>query len=297
MKDKILTLLETKSKANIIIAIELARTNDIDILDWFEEQIKFRYYDFSSVNLSGGIIQSNVPVSPIVYNKQISVSDLVLFIYCIDMTSSIYDQFKNEPVAYETLTEVLVGDLSDFIDQSTTNGKLTAWNYRAIITEFPEIQEKYNKIKRRLAKKLLAFYSTVELPLEFEFLEVDEETDFYGNDSMTGKEYCKIKLHCTEKWSPIETLKVELLLLSNLSKGEPLTPKQEETKIQDILKEYQDKLNYEKPFVVNVSGNDDYALSKTFWTEEEAKEEIRFLMTIQPINGEVDLIQRDYLTD
>ena len=94
MKDKILTLLETKSKANIIIAIELARTNDIDILDWFEEQIKFRYYDFSSVNLSGGIIQSNVPVSPIVYNKQISVSDLVLFIYCIDMTSSIYDQLK-----------------------------------------------------------------------------------------------------------------------------------------------------------------------------------------------------------
>jgi hypothetical protein len=49
------------------------------------------------------------------------------------------------------------------------------------------------------------------------------------------------------------------------------------------------------PYQIHISGNDDTSYSKYFATEEEREAELNYLLMMQPLHFEKDIVDRGYL--
>lgn len=207
--------------------------------------------------------------------------------------------------------------------------KVDYWDApRKLVGIFPEAIQFFNEMDSRLDR-----YNSTSIvePLMFpegEFIEVDQHSFFYGNYKLGGKEGCCATIIEDEKsdltlnvfdprlhwhWSSHvlpRSIQEEIegdaavpyynviYRWSNHQKREffeKLPVQVRRDLVEQQLSNLKVDIQMNKPFSVQLSGNDDASWTKYFDTHQECLDELTYLRKMQPINKEMDVINRGYI--
>lgn len=153
-----------------------------------------------------------------------------------------------------------------------------------------------------------------------EFLEVDDNTDFYGCFNHNSKRGCHLYYSANKNVTQINSLHFHIEVssydipdkftpygqefhnkfytFSDLDKLKYLKSKEDEclfTTIRTAINDYADKFDSRfLPYYICLYGNDDYSVSKFFMTEEAMNNEINRLRRCQPLNYQMDILSQGY---
>jgi len=190
------------------------------------------------------------------------------------------------------------------------------WDIKGMAAHFVELATKLKRAEESIKKDALvkayepktdfhknkASYGTLdhydiqnELLSNKSFLLVDEDTNFAGNYDINGESCCSCcVIHCKD----IEIdLKKELLIVATKIKSSVITDNNTlevliETEIKDLLSDSRKQ----RPWSVDLQGNDDLCITKTFWYSDDVEKELAWLEVNQPLNIN-DLYERGYYND
>lgn len=318
-KQQIINILNKNTLENTIAGVKLSYAEDVDISHEFAlycddsdafigkrtgGEIKENNYSFGIVRVvPNGDEPANVLLSARDYQYvEGDVYQLTILIHIKDFYRDIMKELISQSVAWEVFSVKFKGDLTKCIintsiDLGGRTHEIIDWEYGNILYDYPELFKEYVEAKHRVAKKTMAHYALKPLPTpkivdnyhEYGYIPVDKDTNFCGNYNINGKQCCEVWICAGELWNPAEEFKTLIGKIDN-----SISPKDQEAKIEQSIDYFNGKMIEEAPYEVHLSGNDDYSLSKGFWTMEDAEKEVQYLMTIQPINSEIDLTSRGY---
>ena len=211
-------------------------------------------------------------------------------------------------------------------DQIERLKKLKYWDARKLMDIFPEASEFFNEMDDRLNRYNSTSIVEPSMFSEGEFIEVDRHSSFHGNYELNGKEGCYATIFTDEfvdltmeVFDPRHTWSVYDLPLFIRSNIEGTTggfapnivynwTRQEKIDffgklpvqvrrdlVSSQLANLTVDIQYNKPFGVYLSGNDDDSWTKYFDTHQECLDELTYLRKMQPINKEMDVVNRGYI--